>query len=72
MTEDDNVYIISEHSGKQFLHIISEFSSIFLGNKLLNIPVILRNIINKKYITRVKNNCHDTLKINSEQVYDCR
>lgn len=41
-TEDDNVYINSEHSGKQLLHSISEFPSVLFGSKLLNTPVTIK------------------------------
>lgn len=49
MTEDDNVYIISEHSGKQWGHIVSKFSSVVFGNKLLNIPEIIKWIKKNYY-----------------------
>lgn len=40
-TEEDNVYITSEHSDIHLGHIISDFSSILFGNKLLNMAEII-------------------------------
>lgn len=45
MTEDDNVYFTSEHSGKQWGHIVSEFSLVsYFGNRLLNISEIIKEM----------------------------